>query len=105
MAIKPLEFDPKHRFWAMAANGDLYKLDTETVSVTRPNGSYMPLYLSGGRDGNIRYGMMMHEDRARQLFVVLANQVDVRVLIDTKNLITLISSLTILQSIADEENA
>ncbi len=103
MTTKPLEFDPKHRFWAIAANGDLYKLDTDTVSVTRPNGSYMPISVSEVE--TTRYGAAIPENKARLLFVGLARQVDVRVLIDTKNLITLISSLTILQSIADEETA
>lgn len=99
MATKPLEFDPKHRFWAMAPNGDLYKIDPETVSVTRPNGMYMPISIS-----NPYYGQRSIEKRADMLFMGLLDRSDANVFIDTKNLLNMISALTILQSIIDEGN-
>jgi len=99
MATKPLEFDPKHRFWAMAPNGDLYKIDPETVSVTRPNGMYMPISIT-----NPYYGKGTIEKRADMIFAALVDRIDVSVFIDTKNLINTISALTILQSIIDEGN-
>lgn len=98
MPTKPLEFDPKHRFWALATNGDLYKIDPDTVSVTRPNGSYFPINISVHH-----YGQESAEVRAHTIFAVIVDRLALSVFIDTKELIKTISALTILQSIADEE--